>query len=360
MAFLVTGASFRVRSSVASGSPIRFIGCGAFLSSQLDPSFFPPRAPFSAFSRVAPCHFICEQRSASLPWVASENTWIEFNPGVFDGKPCIRGTDISVEFLLELLAGMTPDTLLATYPQVTKEGLDAALRYAANAMKAIATIGDQYCNDCAQFTRHHVLFSTTITKSAERPDGEVHDSIAYTLHKCGGCEHVTLIRDCYGDSTHGESDIAYFPPRVLRKKPEWLRQFRFAWDSFNGHPVFALLDEIYTALDNDATRLVALGIRSLIEHVMVERSGDNGTFHENLTEFAKGHASELQRKQLNHVIELGHAVTHRAHKPTLQQVYAALNVVETVMRSIYNDSVEIEMHVTDLPPRTARGGKPKT
>jgi uncharacterized protein (DUF433 family) len=65
-------------------------------------------------------------------------TWIESKPGVLGGKPCVRGTRISVEFILELLAsGASPEDVLRSYPQVTREGLAAALRYAAQAMKNV-------------------------------------------------------------------------------------------------------------------------------------------------------------------------------------------------------------------------------
>lgn len=57
-------------------------------------------------------------------------------PGVLGGKPCIAGTRISVEFILELLAsGATPDDVIKAYPQITRKGLGAALRYAAQAMR---------------------------------------------------------------------------------------------------------------------------------------------------------------------------------------------------------------------------------
>ena len=62
--------------------------------------------------------------------------WIVTNPGVLGGKPCIRGTRISVEFILELLAsGATRQDILTAYPQVTNEGLTAAFQYAARSLK---------------------------------------------------------------------------------------------------------------------------------------------------------------------------------------------------------------------------------
>ena len=62
--------------------------------------------------------------------------WILTRPGLLGGKPCIKGTRISVEFILELLAsGANREDILRAYPQLTEEGLRAALRYAADAMK---------------------------------------------------------------------------------------------------------------------------------------------------------------------------------------------------------------------------------
>ena len=58
------------------------------------------------------------------------------NPQILDGKPCIRGTRLSVEFLLELTArGATQEQILAQYPQLTPDGLAAAFRYAAHVFK---------------------------------------------------------------------------------------------------------------------------------------------------------------------------------------------------------------------------------
>ena len=60
------------------------------------------------------------------------NDWIVSRPELLGGKPCIRGTRISVEFILELLAsGASPEQILQKYPQVSQEGLTAALGYAA-------------------------------------------------------------------------------------------------------------------------------------------------------------------------------------------------------------------------------------
>ena len=62
------------------------------------------------------------------------------DPSVLGGKACVRGTRLSVEFLLELAAsGATQPEILRQYPQLTAEGLGAAYQYAAHALKGEQT-----------------------------------------------------------------------------------------------------------------------------------------------------------------------------------------------------------------------------
>ncbi len=56
---------------------------------------------------------------------------ITANPQIFGGKPIIRGMRISVELILSLLAqGETAEDILADYPDLTREDLQACLSYA--------------------------------------------------------------------------------------------------------------------------------------------------------------------------------------------------------------------------------------
>jgi uncharacterized protein (DUF433 family) len=54
------------------------------------------------------------------------------DPRILGGKPVIEGTRISVELIVEhLAAGETVEQLLEAYPHITREGIRAALAYAA-------------------------------------------------------------------------------------------------------------------------------------------------------------------------------------------------------------------------------------
>lgn len=57
---------------------------------------------------------------------------ITANPRILGGKPIIRGTRISVEFILELLAsGATEPEILHDYPHLKPNDIMACLQYAA-------------------------------------------------------------------------------------------------------------------------------------------------------------------------------------------------------------------------------------
>jgi uncharacterized protein (DUF433 family) len=63
-------------------------------------------------------------------------TRIVADPGVLNGKPRIKGTRISVEFILELMAsGATRDEIVQAYPHLTLADVEEALRYAAHSLE---------------------------------------------------------------------------------------------------------------------------------------------------------------------------------------------------------------------------------
>jgi uncharacterized protein (DUF433 family) len=57
---------------------------------------------------------------------------IVVDPDILAGKPVIRGTRLSVEFILDLLAaGQAEADVLHNYPGVTREDILACLSYAS-------------------------------------------------------------------------------------------------------------------------------------------------------------------------------------------------------------------------------------
>ena len=62
---------------------------------------------------------------------------IVLDPTVMMGKPVIEGTRITVEIILEkLAAGETIEQILEAHPHLTREGIQAALDFAAKTLRS--------------------------------------------------------------------------------------------------------------------------------------------------------------------------------------------------------------------------------
>jgi len=64
------------------------------------------------------------------------NKLVISDPNVMLGKPAIAGTRITVELILEeLAAGRTVEDVLSAHPRLTREGILAALAFAAATLR---------------------------------------------------------------------------------------------------------------------------------------------------------------------------------------------------------------------------------
>ena len=65
---------------------------------------------------------------------------ITIEPGKRSGKPCIRGLRMTVTDVLEYLAGgMTPEEIVADFPNLTLEDIRACLAFAADRERKLMT-----------------------------------------------------------------------------------------------------------------------------------------------------------------------------------------------------------------------------
>lgn len=213
-----------------------------------------------------------------------------------------------------------------------------------------------HCNACGQATDHDVLHEEKREYSEEVEPGitfEAHDW--YRLLSCAGCkavtmEHVSANSEDWEPDTGPNYSKEYFPPRTFRRVPRWLEQEKV--------PTYVrrLLTEIYVAVQNGAPSLAGMGIRALLESLMIEKIGDQGTFAANLKAFAiAGHVSRGQLELLESTLEVGHAVMHRRFVPGDEALIACLDATEHVVQSIYvfpTQSVSLRKAV---PKRKARG-----
>jgi uncharacterized protein (DUF433 family) len=68
--------------------------------------------------------------------MSTDENWrirIVCDPDLHHGEPCIRGTRVSVATIVASLADLDMNQLLAAFPQLKREDVQAALLYAAEA-----------------------------------------------------------------------------------------------------------------------------------------------------------------------------------------------------------------------------------
>jgi uncharacterized protein (DUF433 family) len=67
----------------------------------------------------------------------AEHARIVLDPGVLAGKPVVKGTRLSVEFIIGLLAERwTEADILAAYPGLESEDIQACLAYARDVLSS--------------------------------------------------------------------------------------------------------------------------------------------------------------------------------------------------------------------------------
>lgn len=210
-----------------------------------------------------------------------------------------------------------------------------------------------YCNSCMGTTWHTVLFQKTQEYQEEFNDNGFYkyfENHKYSLVECCGCENITLIDE---SQRPDESDTTYYPPRTFRKEPKWLLTMLINFDIVDNLFKSEFIREIYVALKNNMPRLAVIGIRALLEQIMIEKVGDKGSFYENVKAFEKqGFISKVQREAIEPVLEAGHASVHRGFKASIGQVARLMDVTENIIESIYIN--EIKVKNVEVPKRNKK------
>lgn len=96
------------------------------------------RRAFRTHPRYGPC--LASLHPGTYPIAMRFEDYIEIRPGVRSGKPCFKGTRITVYDVLEYLAGGTSQgQLLDEFPALTPEHIRAALAFAAARERRLAS-----------------------------------------------------------------------------------------------------------------------------------------------------------------------------------------------------------------------------
>lgn len=220
-----------------------------------------------------------------------------------------------------------------------------------------------HCNTCGGERNHKTLCSEESSWQHQETNISISGTDKYEMLKCSGCGSIKLRHIEWCSANHDEDGnlvptIDYYPSSIFRPSPRWLLDFMLEVDFFNDGNPYNLLIEIYVALRNDQRALAAMGIRALLESIMIEKVGDQGTFSANLKKFAAaGYVSRMQLERLETILEAGHAAIHRLYKPSEEDLITLVDITESIVESIYIHGKKVEKLKGKIPSR-ARKDKP--
>lgn len=209
------------------------------------------------------------------------------------------------------------------------------------------------CNLCFRDTVHDLLIS--VDQTEEIPDGSANVRKQIWL-QCRGCLETTIKRvEIYHsgdpDPDNGpppERTVGYIPPRLWHRAPPWLCELVGLDDDLHG-----LLCEIYSACHEEQTRLLCMGVRTALDHIMVKvLGGDRGGFSTKLKDMiSQGHFTKNQGEAIDVIIDAGSASSHRAFKPPVELLRVMVTALEGVIHHHYFASPMLRTAKTTIPPR---------
>lgn len=186
-----------------------------------------------------------------------------------------------------------------------------------------------HCNNCQGERNHEILFEEQTYWSHDESGFCGKD--LYEMLKCSGCDCIILRHTSWFSEDPG-SVVTIYPPSAFRREPGWI-------DEMSGRSsdlVRTLLKEIYVGVQNDMKMIATMGVRALLEYVMVDSVGDQGAFTKNLKEFqGQGFISSKQEEILEAVLEAGHATIHRAYQPSYEDLHTCIDIAESVLQTVY-------------------------
>ena len=184
-----------------------------------------------------------------------------------------------------------------------------------------------HCNECGQSTKHTSLFQKDVTNipPPHTEDDAPHYITTHTLAECCGCGAVTLEVRRWFSEDDGYVSEAWYPPRVSRKKPDWLYSLP--------RDYFPLLNEVYEALNAGNRILAMMGARTTLDTFINRKVGDCGNFKKGLDKLvSENYLAPLNRPAIESALEAGNAAAHRAYNPPPNVLNAVMDIVENLIQ----------------------------
>lgn len=199
----------------------------------------------------------------------------------------------------------------------------------------------------------------------ENEEANISGSESYRTLQCRGCgtfffqieSENSEDESLYVDPVTGDYDVdrtihkQYWPALSKRDKPDWLYELLKIDDTLN-----SIMEEVYTALNNDLHVLAAIGMRTAFDRAS-ELLGvpANLTFVKKLQRVLDlGKIGRDDHKHLEILTDAGSAAAHRGWHPTLKELGTLLDILEGFLHRAFILDAKVQRVKTKIPPKPVR------
>lgn len=189
------------------------------------------------------------------------------------------------------------------------------------------------CRTCRHATNHEILYSNDTHEISE--DGDIQVWRKEQVLKCCGCDDVSFRKEsqCTEDidyETGGLFVTEYlYPSRTEGREP---------MDGYEHFPAKTrrIYKETLKALNQSAFILSAIGLRAIIESICVEQKTVAKNLLKGIDELAASGLLSLKQAAFLHAHRfMGNAAAHEMVAPNATELVAALDIAETLLKTIY-------------------------
>lgn len=199
------------------------------------------------------------------------------------------------------------------------------------------------CSNCGGERNCHVIGHI----QQKGDDEDFHWWIDWRLLQCKGCEYV-FFQKATSDSesyvpagvfqgeVYYEHDYAYhyWPAIAKRKRPEWMHYN--GKNSLIDTDLDEVLDELYSALDNDLRMLSVIAVRTAFDVASTILGGEAHQFKDKLDALVeKGHIRIIDRDNISSIVDAGNASAHRGWRATAEELDILMDILEGFIYSAF-------------------------
>ena len=189
-----------------------------------------------------------------------------------------------------------------------------------------------YCGSCQRDTNHVILCRKDF---GSQPDDEYWWSQSHYFCECAGCDNIcyaistTTEDDYFGGDESKDSAWKTYPSREGERQPIE-RTYTLP------NKVRVLYEEVVEATNAELSILAAVGLRSLIEAICKDRGVTGGNLSELIDGLSvNGILSTSQAEILHSHRFLGNVAAHEVQRARREEILAALEIAENMLKTIY-------------------------